>query len=248
MSKNYKDKARDSYPKSSGSTLLGIDFGDNKEQLDLIRLMNENSTPVIFCEGLAGTGKTFTAVAASIDLVKIKRKYSKIFYIREPVEVGHSLGFLPGELDDKYGVYLEGLQDNIDHISYFSGINPNDLKSNIDCIPPEFIRGRSFENSIIIADEAQNFNLDTIQTMMTRIGAYCKIVFLGSVNQIDVKGMTSDKNDFTKAYDIVKNTGFVGYVHLVKSERSVYATTLDEAFDIYKKTGVAWGSDPNKGK
>jgi len=54
-------------------------------------------------------GKTFTTLAAAIDLVKIRKKYGKIFYIREPVEVGKSLGFLPGDLNDKYGIYLGGL-------------------------------------------------------------------------------------------------------------------------------------------
>jgi PhoH-like ATPase len=233
MSK-YSNKSSKTYPKSNGNNILGIDFGDNPEQCELIRMMNENNLPVVFCEGLAGTGKTFTAVAAALDLVKVKRKYERIFYIREPIEVGHSLGFLPGELDDKYGVYLEGLQDNIDHICDFSGQNPNELKSHIECVPPQFVRGRSFENAIIIADEAQNFSLDTIQTLLTRIGKYCKIVFLGSVNQIDIKGMTAEKNDFVRSYEIVKDTGVVGYVKLKKSERSSYATILDQAFEKVK--------------
>lgn len=84
--------------KSTENSILGIDFSKNKEQKELIRLMNQNSLPYIFCFGDAGTGKTFTALAAAIDLVKIRKKYSKIFYIREPLEVGRSLGFMPGDL------------------------------------------------------------------------------------------------------------------------------------------------------
>jgi predicted ribonuclease YlaK len=218
------------------NSILGISFSDNPEQRELIRLMNENNKPVIFCTGDAGTGKTFTAVAAAIDLVRIKRKYRHIYYIREPIEVGKSLGFLPGDLDDKYGVYLDGLMDNLDHISEYSGISKNNLKECIECIPPQFVRGRSFFDSIILVDEAQNLDLDTIHTLMTRIGKYCKIVFMGSLNQIDVKGKNKDNNDFIKAYNIVKDlTDLVSYVELTKSERSEYCKIFDETFTKYKE-------------
>jgi predicted ribonuclease YlaK len=236
---SYKSKHSDPIRENKNpNVVMCIDFSDNKEQRELIRLMNQNEAPVIFCEGLAGTGKTFTAVAAALDLVIFKKKYSKIYYIREPVEVGHSIGFLPGELEDKYGVYLDGLQDNIDHIHEFCQLPVNALKDKIECVPPEFVRGRSFENAIIIADEAQNFTLTTIQTLMTRLGKYCKIVFLGSTNQIDVKGFTKENNDFMKSYAIVKDTGLVSYVQLKKSERSAASAILDEAFAKYEDKKV----------
>lgn len=71
--------------------VLGINFARNAEQRELIRLMQANDLPCIFCFGKAGTGKTFTALTAAIDLVKVKKKYNKIYYIREPLEVGKSL-------------------------------------------------------------------------------------------------------------------------------------------------------------
>lgn len=217
--------------------LFGISFKENPEQRELIRLMNQNDKPIIFCFGDAGTGKTFTAVAAALDLVKVRKKYAKIFYIREPIEVGsRSLGFLPGDLDDKYGVYLNGLQDNIEHISEMSGLNINDMRMSIECIPPQFIRGRSFENSILLVDEAQDLNLDEIQAISTRLGKYCKLVFLGSLKQIDNKKMTSEKNDFLLSYNILSESlgDIVGKVDLVKSERSEYCKLLDEAFNNYR--------------
>lgn len=241
MSKK-KNRQQDGYVqtynfRSNQSTILGIDFSKNPEQQELIRLMNDKKHPIIFCIGDAGTGKTFTAVATAVDLVKVQKKYSKIFYIREPLEVGKSLGFLPGELSDKYGVYLDGLSDNIEHISEFSGINPNDMKSCIECIPPQFIRGRSFENSILILDESQNLTLDTIQAICTRLGKYCKAIFMGSLNQIDLKGKTRENNDFKTAYEIINNIpeDICGYVELIKSERSEYCQILDRAFTEYKE-------------
>ena len=81
---------RDLQSNDTGS-ILGINFSRNSEQRELIRMMQENDLPCIFCFGKAGTGKTFTALAAAIDLVKVKKKYNKIYYIREPLEVGKSL-------------------------------------------------------------------------------------------------------------------------------------------------------------
>lgn len=242
MSKHKKYADKESYygyAKSACDSgyLFGISFKDNPEQRELIRLMNQNDKPIIFCFGDAGTGKTFTAVAAALDLVKVRKKYGKIFYIREPIEVGNrSLGFLPGDLEDKYGVYLNGLEDNLEHIAEMSGLNPNDMRMSIECIPPQFIRGRSFENSILLVDEAQDLNLDEIQAISTRLGKFCKLVFLGSLKQIDNKKMTAEKNDFLLSYNILKDLpdDIVGKVDLVKSERSKYCKMLDEAFNNYK--------------
>ena len=223
-------------PRSNNpNNVLGISFAHNPEQKELIRLMNQDSNPVIYCTGDAGTGKTFTAVVAALDLV-MQKKYSKIFYVREPLEVGKSLGFLPGDIGEKYGVYLDGLNDNLEHICEFNtSLNVNNLKSMIECIPPQFVRGRSFERAILIVDEAQNLSLDTIHTLMTRIGKFCKIVFMGSMNQIDIRGRTAEDNDFMISYDIVKDLeGIVSYVRLIKSERSEYCKVLDEAFSNYK--------------
>lgn len=234
--KSYEPFSYSMYKKSSNpNQVLGIDFSQNQEQKELIRLINENNKPVIFCFGKAGTGKTFTTVVAAIDLVKIKKKYSKIFYIREPLEVGRNLGFLPGTLDEKYGVYLDGLEDNLEHISTLSGLNKNDMRSCFECIPPQYTRGRSWEDSIIIVDESQNLSIDTIHTLVTRLGKFCKIIFLGSLNQIDIKGTKKENTGFSISYNLLKDLEMVGSVELLKSERSEYCALFDEIFTAYKE-------------
>lgn len=241
MSKKKKDYSETSYYGYSDGhnkgRILGIDFTENPEQRELIRLMNNNSTPVIYCFGNAGTGKTFTAIAAAIDLVKIQKKYNKVFYIREPLEVGKSLGFLPGTLDEKYAVYLDGLMDNLEHIHDFSGLNVNDMASLFECTPPQYTRGRSIENAVILIDESQNLSLDTIQTLLTRMGKFCKVVLMGSMNQIDIKGKSKEENDFKTSYEILSKLPekIVEKVELVKSERSEYCQIIDEAFQTYKQ-------------
>lgn len=232
------------YRKSSDSHnsghILGIDFSKNAEENELIRLMN-SGTPVIAVTGQAGCGKTFTALAAAIDLTRIQRKYRKIYYIREPVEVGHSLGFIPGDLDDKYSVYCAPLYDNLEAISEFSGIPTKSLENEVEAIPPEYTRGRSFvPGSILIVDESQNLSLDSIQTLATRLGKYSMIIFLGSMNQIDLRGKTKENNDFKNALNIFQNIANSGHpdlfahIELIKSERSDFCSIIDEAFTDYK--------------
>lgn len=247
MANNKKTKNNNSanfnnYNRRSTNEVLYIDFSQNPEQKELIRLMNENSRPIIFCMGDAGTGKTFTSLVAAIDLVKIQKKYSKIFYIREPIEVGRSLGYLPGSMDEKFSVYLDGMMDNLEVISDYSGLNVNDMANSIECIPPQYIRGRSISNSIVIVDEAQNLSLEQIQTICTRIGKYCKLIFMGSLKQIDLKGKSAKNNDFLTSYEIIKEIDtdgtLMGYVELTKSERSEFCKLIDEAFNKYKEQNI----------
>jgi predicted ribonuclease YlaK len=157
-------------------------------------------------------------------------KKGKIFYIREPIETGRSLGYLPGEVDDKYGVYLDGLRDNLENLETIGEqINAREELKKIECIPPQYMRGRSIDQAILIIDEAQNLSMLTIRTILTRLGKYTKAILLGSTNQIDVKNMTKDNNDFMRSYEKLKDFDFVGYVHLVKSERSPICAIIDDA-------------------
>ncbi len=241
--------------------LFGIDFNENKEQKELIHEINldPRRKPVVFCEGAAGTGKTFTALAASLALVRnrgAKKKYKTIYYIREPVEIGHRLGYLKGKQEDKYAPYLGGLLDNYRHLMAYttdkdeialaaknirkktddnSDLPPEyaHLPSDIVPLAPEFLRGRSFEDAILIVDEAQNMTLDELQTAVTRLGNNCKMIILGSLLQVDVN--VEGENPFLLAYKILEPTGFVSKVTLKKSERSGFVAMFDEAFALYKK-------------
>ena len=251
---------------SSNYHLYGIDFGQNPEQRELIRLINEDPVrlPVVFCKGSAGTGKTFATLAACLNLVRgkgAKKCYEKIFYVREPVEVGHRLGYLKGTAQEKYGPYIGPLMDNYDHLMAHASeaelllakratvkkTNKKDVDDEIyasayyenmpsDIVPlaPEFMRGRSFDDCLIILDEAQNMNLDELQTMVTRIGNHCKMIIIGSPNQIDIPGQTAEKNDFETSYEILKPTGLVGYVELSRPMRTSFVVDFDLRFLAYK--------------
>ena len=187
---------------NSAYVIFGFDFRENPEQKELIRLINiePNLMPIVFCKGDAGTGKTFAALAASLHLVRSKgskKKYKSVYYVREPVEIGHRLGYLKGTEEDKYGPYLGPLLDNYNHLmanvkqdaaspyrepkrnaKYADENKPlyENLPSDIVPIAPEFIRGRSFSDAILIVDEAQNLTLDELHTLATRLGNNSKMI------------------------------------------------------------------------
>lgn len=248
---------------SSPYVLFGIDFGDNEEQKELIKEINEdcNRKPVVYCLGSSGTGKTFTALAASLSLVRgkgSKKKYKNIFYVREPVEIGHRLGYLKGTAEDKYAPYLGGLLDNYNHLmenvrkeaNFSEPLRKNKkiqldddcilplayqkLPSDIIPLAPEFLRGRSFKDCIIIVDEAQNLSLNEIQTIVTRIGPFTKLIMIGSSNQIDVPEFDQENNPFLLSYKILESSGLVGFVELKKPMRSSFVTEFDSRFVEYK--------------
>lgn len=252
---------------ASGFFLFGVDFSANAGQRELIRQINEDPKrkPVVFCQGDAGTGKTFAALAGALDLVRghgTKRgKYKTLYYVREPVEVGHRLGYLKGTEEDKFGPYLGPLLDNYQHLmakGRAEGVvapivrQPkkrkgeeeeelpqhayNHLPGDIVPLAPEFLRGRSFENCIIIVDEAQNMTLEELQMLVTRVGEYCKMIILGSANQIDIPGQTLEHNDFQTAYEILQPTGLVDMITLTEPMRSGFVALFDQAFVEYKKT------------
>ncbi len=248
--------------------LFGIDFGANEGQRELIRLirLDPNKMPVVYCLGSAGTGKTFASLAAALSLVRSKgslKKYKTIYYVREPVEVGHRLGYLKGGEEEKYAPYLGPLLDNYQHLMDHcknetkTPQNPpkamrmnasgedvlpyayRKLPSDIIPLAPEFLRGRSFEDCIILVDEAQNMNLDEFQTLTTRIGRNCKLVFMGSVNQIDVPEQSEEKNDFLTSYRILEPTGLVGFVRLQEPMRSGFVAEFDERFVAYRRAKLS---------
>lgn len=150
-----------------------------------------NKNVVTFGVGPAGTGKTYLAVALAVNALKNKQ-LSKIVLTRPAVEAGESLGFLPGDLQNKVDPYLRPLYDAL-----FDMLGPDVYlkymeKGIIEIAPLAYMRGRTLENCFIILDEAQNTTIEQMKMFLTRFGFNSKIVVTGDVTQIDLpKGKTS---------------------------------------------------------
>ena len=215
---------------------LGISLKNNPEQQEFARLISDKQHPIIICTGNAGTGKTFCALLAALQL-KQDKKYKTIVYGRNPMPLGYDMGALPGDINDKYGPYMGPLYDNLESIATISDdiLNPKDLARQIDNIPIAFLRGRSFRNTIVIIDEAQNLDLTALKAILTRVGDYSKVILLGSMNQIDdPKQRRQEKCDFQKVIEAISDLPYVATVNLEKSMRSDWCVELDGILNSIK--------------
>lgn len=145
-----------------------------------------SGTTVVFLEGSAGTGKSMIAAHRAAVLLKSK-KISKVWLVRPAVSVGKSIGLLPGEIKDKLTPYF---RQTLAHLERFLGkgfLTYCLEKGTIEMMPVEYLRGMSFEDCMVIAEEVQNFDHSEMEMMLTRIGDNCQIAFTGDTKQNDLR-------------------------------------------------------------
>ena len=157
----------------------------------------------IALHGVAGTGKTFSALYKAIEEVLDKgNTFEKIIVVRSAVQ-SREIGHLPGSVDEKMEIYqqpyrqicetLFGRKDAWDRL---------EEQGHIEFISTSFIRGMSFDNAIIIVDEMQNMTFEEIDTVMTRVGNQSKIIWCGDYRQTDLNKKKNDVSGLLKFFDI----------------------------------------------
>jgi phosphate starvation-inducible PhoH-like protein len=140
---------------------------------------------VVFGVGSAGTGKTYIAASYAAGEL-FHRRVNKIILTRPNIETGRGLGFLPGELDEKYAPYLEPF-DNVFQRSLGKGFYEYALKNkDIEPRPIGFMRGATFDNAIVLVDEAQNLTKTELKMLLSRVGKNCKVILSGDPDQRDI--------------------------------------------------------------
>lgn len=143
------------------------------------------SNSIIFGVGSAGTGKTFLASNFAASEL-FHRRIKKIIITRPNIEVGRGLGFLPGELEDKFAPFLEPFDDCFNKF-LGKGFYEYCLKSKaIEPKPLGYLRGKSFEDAIVLADEMQNASIGDMKMLLSRIGKNCKMIISGDPDQCDI--------------------------------------------------------------
>jgi len=153
---------------------------------------------IIFGIGSAGTGKTYVAASYAAGEL-FHRRIQKIILTRPNVETGRGLGFLPGELDEKYAPYLDPF-DQVFKRTLGAGFYEYALKSKtIEPKPLGFMRGASFENAVVLVDEVQNMTKAEFKMLLSRIGKNCKVILSGDPDQTDIpeSGLTDAVNRLT---------------------------------------------------
>lgn len=153
-------------------------------QKDYIRAVAENT--ITFCQGVPGSGKTHIAVGMALEYL-LDYKIKKVVITRPVVEAGEKLGFLPGTAEEKLQPYLLPLFDEINYFlakEHYSKLVHN---HQIEIVPLGLMRGRSFHDAFIVADECQNASYDQLKMLLTRIGMESKMVLTGDVGQSDLE-------------------------------------------------------------
>ncbi len=140
---------------------------------------------IVFGIGVAGTGKTYLAVAMAVQAL-MQKQVSRIVLARPAVEAGEKLGFLPGDLQDKVDPYLRPLYDALFDLIDAERVTKLLEKRIIEVAPLAFMRGRTIADAFVILDEAQNTTSEQMKMFLTRIGFGSKAVITGDKTQIDL--------------------------------------------------------------
>lgn len=140
---------------------------------------------MVFCTGSAGSGKTYLAVAEALRLI-LAHKKSKLIITRPVVEAGESLGFLPGDLEDKIDPYLRPLRDAMETILPPESVKRLFEAGIVEVAPLAYMRGRTLNNAVVILDEAQNTTCAQMKMFLTRMGENTKVFITGDPSQIDL--------------------------------------------------------------
>jgi PhoH-like ATPase len=201
----------------------------NAEQTFALDALLRDDVLLVSLTGKAGTGKTLLGLAAAIQQ---RQKYTQIFLARPIIPLANrDIGFLPGNVNEKIGPYMQPLFDNLDVIKNkfkqtskeYQKIEEMQKEEKLIITPLAYIRGRSLSRIYFIVDEAQNLTPHEVKTIITRAGEGTKMVFTGDIEQIDSPYLDDKSNGLTYLTDKMKGQNIFAHVHLIKGERSYLA-------------------------
>jgi phosphate starvation-inducible PhoH-like protein len=182
-------------------------------QRKYIQAIQDND--VVFGIGVAGTGKTYLAVAMAVQAL-MQKQVNRIVLARPAVEAGEKLGFLPGDLQDKVDPYLRPLYDALFDLIDYERVTRLLEKRVIEVAPLAFMRGRTLSDAFIILDEAQNTTSEQMKMFLTRIGFGSKAVITGDVTQVDLP--TGKRSGLIEAERILSNLDGIEFIYFTDKD------------------------------
>lgn len=185
----------------------------NDEQKLAKELIIENQ--IVIITGRAGSGKSLVGAVTALDFLN-KKMCDKILVTRSAIEVGKSLGFLPGSLDEKFNPYMEALIENLYKCTDKSKIDLFVKEGKIDATPVQFIRGKTIDD-ILIVEEAQNLTKGEMLAILTRLGKEGKIIINGDNEQKDIR---DEFNGLSYAIELSKKIAEIKWIKLKENHRS----------------------------
>lgn len=182
-------------------------------QLDYVRRVREND--VVFAIGPAGTGKTYLAVALALAALK-RGDVSRVLVSRPAVEAGESLGFLPGDFQEKVDPYLRPIFDALADMLGAEKLRSLLEKRIVEVIPLAYMRGRTFNGAFIVLDEAQNTTVTQMKMFLTRLGRNSKTIITGDITQIDLPSRSM--SGLVDVQDVLKDVQGIEFVYFNRGD------------------------------
>lgn len=208
---------------------FGVEAKNIRQTVALHHLLDPD-IPAVSMMGMAGSGKTFLALAAGLDQVLEQNRYRKVTVYRPLVAVGRQeVGYLPGDLDEKLAPWMAAVHDNLHALFHDAGpegatnaINELVERGELEMAAVTYLRGRSITGEFVVIDEAQNLELPTLKVILTRLAKDSKVVFCGDLTQVD-NPYISPYGGMAALIDKFRGSPLFGHVILEKSIRSPLA-------------------------
>ena len=198
-------------------------------QRNYVEMINDND--IVFGIGPAGTGKTYLAMAMAINAFR-NNEVDRIILTRPAVEAGESLGFLPGDLQEKIDPYLRPIYDAMFDILGYENFEKFKERGLIEVAPLAYMRGRTLDNAYIILDEAQNTTNEQMKMFLTRIGYGSKAIVTGDVTQVDLP--RGKKSGLLVATNILRDIKGISFLEFEKTD-VVRHTQVQKIIGAYEK-------------
>ena len=212
----------------------------NEEQKEAKAKILENTVTLL--AGQAGSGKTLLACNIALDGL-FRRQYDKVIITR-PTVSKEEIGFLPGDLREKMDPWVQPIYQNMFLLYDKDKIEKFIQDGKIEIVPVSFMRGRTFLDSIVIVDEAQNVTHDQMEMIVTRIGKRSKMIVCGDTHQVDLK--KKEDSGFKFLYSAAKKVKNMESITLLTNNRDEIVQDLidyyNEAYDKNKIVGTAGSS------
>ena len=185
----------------------------NDEQKEAKRLIRENQ--IVIVTGRAGCGKSLVSAQTALDFI-FKKEFNTIYITRAAIEVGQSLGFLPGGLSEKFDPYLEAFKENL--IKCYDRVKIDQLvtEEKIKSLPVQFIRGKTIDD-VLVVEEAQNLTKAEMLAILTRLGKNGRIIINGDNEQKDIKDAF---NGLSYIIELSKKIEEIKWIKLKHNHRS----------------------------
>jgi len=213
-------------------TKRGVVKPRNKNQQSYVH--NVITNDISFGVGVAGTGKTYLAVACAVDALE-RQEIRRILLTRPAVEAGEKLGFLPGDLSQKVDPYLRPLYDALFEMLGFEKVEKLIERNVIEIAPLAYMRGRTLNDAFVILDESQNTTVEQMKMFLTRIGFNSRAVITGDITQVDLP--RGQKSGLRHAIEVLQDIPGISFNFFQSQDvvRHPVVARIVEAYDAHEQ-------------